>query len=135
AFKIVADPHGRLTYFRVYSGTLEKGGTVLNTRTGKKERIGRIVEMHANERIDRDAVYAGHIVAGIGLKDTRTGDTLCDPGAPIVLEQLEGPEPVIQVAGEPKTKADQAKLAKALYSLSEEDPTFQVRTDDETGQP
>jgi elongation factor G len=134
AFKIVADPHGKLTYFRVYSGALEKGGTVLNARTGKKERIGRIVEMHANDREDKDAVFAGHIVAGIGLKDTRTGDTLCDPGHPIVLEKLEFPEPVIHVAVEPKTKADQDKLAKALYSLSEEDPTFQVRTDDETGQ-
>jgi len=134
AFKIVADPHGKLTYFRVYSGTLDKGGTVLNTRTGKKERIGRIVEMHANDREDKDAVFAGQIVAGIGLKDTRTGDTLCDDKHPIVLEQLEFPEPVIHVAVEPKTKADQDKLARALYSLSEEDPTFQVRTDEETGQ-
>jgi len=134
AFKIVADPHGKLTYFRVYSGTLDKGGTVLNTRTGKKERIGRIVEMHANDREDKDAVFAGQIVAGIGLKDTRTGDTLCDDKNPIVLEQLEFPEPVIHVAVEPKTKADQDKLARALYSLSEEDPTFQVRTDEETGQ-
>jgi elongation factor G len=134
AFKIVADPHGKLTYFRVYSGSLEKGGTILNTRTGKKERVGRIVEMHANDREDKDAVFAGHIVAGIGLKDTRTGDTLCDDKHPIVLELLEFPEPVIHVAVEPKTKADQDKLAKALYSLSEEDPTFQVRTDDETGQ-
>jgi elongation factor G len=134
AFKIVADPHGRLTYFRVYSGSLEKGGTVLNTRTGKKERVGRIVEMHANDREDQEAVFAGHIVAGIGLKDTRTGDTLCNDKHPIVLEQLEFPEPVIHVAVEPKTKADQDKLAKALYSLSEEDPTFQVRTDEETGQ-
>jgi elongation factor G len=134
AFKIVADPHGKLTYFRVYSGSLEKGGTILNTRTGKKERVGRIVEMHANDREDKDAVFAGHIVAGIGLKDTRTGDTLCDDKHPIVLELLEFPEPVIHVAVEPKTKADQDKLAKALYSLSEEDPTFQVRTDEETGQ-
>ncbi len=134
AFKIVADPHGRLTYFRVYSGILNKGDMVLNTRTGKKERVGRIVEMHANDREDQDLVYAGHIVAGIGLKDTRTGDTLCDEKAPIVLEKLEFPEPVIQLAVEPKTKADQDKLAKALYSLSEEDPTFQVRTDEETGQ-
>ncbi|MFP3906719.1 MAG: elongation factor G [Acidimicrobiales bacterium] len=134
AFKIVADPHGKLTYFRVYSGKLEKGDTVLNARTGKKERVGRIVEMHANDREDKDAVFAGHIVAGIGFKDTRTGDTLCDPGHPIVLEQLEFPEPVIHVAVEPKTKADQDKLAKALFSLSEEDPTFQVRTDEETGQ-
>ena len=134
AFKIVSDPHGRLTYFRVYSGVLNKGDMVLNTRTGKKERVGRIVEMHANDREDKDAVFAGHIVAGIGLKDPRTGDPLCDEKSPIVLEQLEFPEPVIHVAVEPKTKADQDKLAKALYSLSEEDPTFQVRTDEDTGQ-
>ncbi|MEL7210747.1 MAG: EF-Tu/IF-2/RF-3 family GTPase, partial [Actinomycetota bacterium] len=134
AFKIVADPHGKLTYFRVYSGTLPKGDAVLNTRTSKKERVGRLLAMHANHREDKDAVHAGDIVAGIGLKDTRTGDTLCDPDAPIVLEELEFPEPVIHVAVEPKTKADQDKLGKALYSLSEEDPTFQVRTDHETGQ-
>jgi elongation factor G len=134
AFKIVADPHGKLTYFRVYSGSLEKGGTVLNSRTGKKERVGRLVQMHANHREDIDVVYAGDIVAGIGLKDTRTGDTLCDEKSPIVLEQLEFPEPVIHVAVEPKTKADQEKLSKALSALSEEDPTFQVRTDEETGQ-
>jgi elongation factor G len=135
AFKIMSDPHvGRLTYFRVYSGTLEKGGTVLNTRSGKKERIGRILEMHANDRQDRDHVVAGDIVAGIGFKDTRTGDSLCDPANPIVLEALEFPEPVIHVAVEPKTKADQDKMAKALQSLAEEDPTFQVRTDDETAQ-
>ncbi len=134
AFKIVADPHGKLTYFRVYSGTAPKGGQVLNVRTGKKERIGRILEMHANHSEDKDAVFAGDIVAAIGLKDTRTGDTLADPANPIVLEQLEFPEPVIHVAVEPKTKADQDKMGRALYSLSEEDPTFQVRTDDETGQ-
>ena len=134
AFKIVADPHGKLTYFRVYSGTLEKGGTVLNTRSGNKERVGRLLEMHAAAREDRDAIFTGDIVAGIGMKDTRTGDTLCDPGAPIVLEQLEFPEPVIHVAVEPKTKADQDKLGKALQSLSEEDPTFQVRTDEETAE-
>jgi elongation factor G len=134
AFKIVSDPHGKLTYFRVYSGIAPKGGQVLNVRTGKKERIGRILEMHANHREDKDAVFAGDIVAAIGLKDTRTGDTLCDPANPIVLEELEFPEPVIHVAVEPKTKADQDKLGKALYALSEEDPTFQVRTDQETGQ-
>jgi elongation factor G len=134
AFKIVADPHGKLTYFRVYSGTAPKGGQVLNVRTGKKERIGRILEMHANHSEDKDAVFAGDIVAAIGFKDTRTGDTLTDPTDPIVLEQLEFPEPVIHVAVEPKTKADQDKMGKALYSLSEEDPTFQVRTDEETGQ-
>jgi elongation factor G len=134
AFKIVADPHGKLTYFRVYSGSAPKGGQVLNVRTGKKERLGRILEMHANHSEDKDAVYTGDIVAAIGLKDTRTGDTLADAANPIVLEQLEFPEPVIHVAVEPKTKADQDKMSKALYSLSEEDPTFQVRTDDETGQ-
>jgi elongation factor G len=134
AFKIVADPHGKLTYFRVYSGKLEKGSQVLNSRTENKERVGRLLLMHANHREDLDFVEAGDIIAGIGLKDTRTGDTLCDPGAPIVLEQLEFPEPVIHVAVEPKTKSDQDKLGKALYALSEEDPTFQVRTDEETGE-
>jgi elongation factor G len=135
AFKIMTAPHvGKLTYFRVYSGTLEKGGTVVNSRTGNKERIGRVLEMHANEQIEQEAVYAGDIVAGIGLKDTRTGDTLSDPTNPITLESLEFPEPVIQVAVEPKTKADQDKMSKALYALSEEDPTFRVQTDEETGQ-
>ena len=134
AFKIVSDPHGKLTYFRVYSGTLPKGGQVLNTRTGKKERVGRLLEMHANHREDKDAVFTGDIVAGIGLKGTRTGDTLCDLANPIVLEELEFPEPVIQVAVEPKTKADQDKLGKALMALAEEDPTFQVRTDEEVAQ-
>jgi elongation factor G len=135
AFKIMTDPHvGKLTYFRVYSGTLEKGGQVLNSRSGSKERIGRLLEMHANDRQDVDAVFAGDIVAGIGIKNTRTGDTLCDPNQPIVLEALEFPEPVIHVAVEPKTKADQDKMSKALAALSEEDPTFQVRTDEETGQ-
>ncbi len=135
AFKIMTAPHvGKLTYFRVYSGKLEKGGTVLNSRSGNKERIGRVLEMHANEQIEQDAVYAGDIVAGIGLKDTRTGDTLSDPSDPIVLESLEFPDPVIQVAVEPKTKADQDKMSKALYALSEEDPTFRVQTDEETAQ-
>jgi elongation factor G len=135
AFKIMTDPHvGRLTYFRVYSGTLEKGGQVLNPRTGSKERIGRLLEMHANDRQDLDEVFAGDIVAGIGFKGTKTGDTLCVPGSPIVLEELIFPEPVIHVAVEPKTKADQDKMAKALQALSEEDPTFQVRSDEETGQ-
>jgi elongation factor G len=134
AFKIVADPHGKLTYFRVYSGRLDKGGQVLNSRTTNKERVGRLLLMHSNQREDLDSVQAGDIVAGIGLKNTRTGDTLCDPANPIVLEELEFPEPVIQLAVEPKTKNDQDKMGKALYSLSEEDPTFQVRTDDETGQ-
>jgi elongation factor G len=134
AFKIVADPHGKLTYFRVYSGQLDKGGTVLNSRTGKKERVGRLLLMHANNREDLDSVGVGDIVAGIGFKDTRTGDTLCDEKAGVVLENLVFPEPVIHVAVEPKTKADQDKMGKALYSLAEEDPTFQVRTDEETGE-
>jgi elongation factor G len=134
AFKIVADPHGKLTYFRVYSGTLNKGDSVLNSRTGQKERVGRILLMHANNREDLDSVSAGDIVAGIGLKNTRTGDTISDEKDPIILENLVFPEPVIQVAVEPKTKADQDKMGKALYSLAEEDPTFQVKSDEETGQ-
>jgi elongation factor G len=135
AFKIMTAPHvGKLTYFRVYSGQLEKGGTVYNTRSGDKERIGRLLEMHANDQIEQEAVYAGDIVAGIGIKNTRTGDTLCDPSNVIVLESLEFPDPVIHVAVEPKTKADQDKMSKALFALSEEDPTFQVRTDEETAQ-
>ena len=135
AFKIMTAPHvGRLAYFRVYSGCLEKGGQVLNSRTGNKERAGRLLEMHANHQEDVDVARAGDIVAAIGLKNVRTGDTLCDPSQPLVLEKLEFPEPVIHVAVEPKTKVDQDKMGKALYSLSEEDPTFQVRTDHETGQ-
>ena len=135
AFKIMTDPHvGKLTYFRVYSGTLDKGSAVLNTRSGSKERIGRILEMHANDREDRDEVRTGDIVAGIGLKNTRTGDTLCSPDHPIVLEQVEFPVPVIHVAVEPRSKADQDKMSKALGALAEEDPTFSVRTDEETGQ-
>jgi len=135
AFKIMTDPHvGKLIYFRVYSGSLEKGSQVMNARTTSKERLGRLLEMHANDRQDLDAVFAGDIVAGIGLKNTKTGDTLCAPGAPIVLEELVFPEPVIHVAVEPKTKADQDKMSKALFALSEEDPTFQVRSDEETGQ-
>jgi elongation factor G len=135
AFKIMTAPHvGKLIYFRVYSGKLEKGGTVYNTRSGDKERIGRLLEMHANDQIEQEAVYAGDIVAGIGIKNTRTGDTLTDPSDVIVLESLEFPDPVIHVAVEPKTKADQDKMSKALFALSEEDPTFQVRTDEETAQ-
>ena len=135
AFKIMSDPHvGKLTYFRVYSGTLEKGGAVVNSSKDRKERVGRLLQMHANHREDKEAVFAGDIVAAVGLKQTTTGDTLCDPNAPIVLESLEFPEPVIHVAVEPKTKDAQDKLSKALQSLSEEDPTFQVHTDDETGQ-
>jgi elongation factor G len=135
AFKIMTDPYvGRLTYLRVYSGTLEKGTTLLNSTKQNKERIGRILQMHANHREDKDAIFAGDIVAVVGLKSTTTGDTLCDPSHPIVLEQLEFPEPVVHVAVEPKTKADQDKLGKALFALSEEDPTFRVRSDEETGQ-
>jgi elongation factor G len=135
AFKIMTDPHvGKLTYFRVYSGSLDKGGTVVNSTNGNKERIGRILQMHANHREDVEAVFTGDIAAGIGFKNTRTGDSLSAPGAEIVLENLEFPEPVIHVAVEPKTKVDQDKMGKALYALSEEDPTFQVRTDEDTGQ-
>ncbi len=136
AFKIMTDPYvGKLTYLRVYSGTLNKGDTVINTTKGmKKERLGRLLQMHANNREDRDTIRTGDIVAAVGLKQVTTGDTLSDMDAPIQLETLEFPEPVIHVAVEPKTKADQEKLSKALYSLSEEDPTFRVRTDEETGQ-
>jgi elongation factor G len=135
AFKIMTDPYvGKLTYVRVYSGTLTKGSAVLNSTKDRKERVGRILQMHANHREDKDAIFTGDIVAVVGLKQTTTGDTLCDPDHPVILEALEFPEPVIHVAVEPKTKADQDKLGKALYSLSEEDPTFRVRTDDETGQ-
>jgi elongation factor G len=135
AFKIMTDPYvGKLTYLRVYSGTLRKGGSVTNTTKDRKERIGRLLQMHANHREDKDAIFAGDIVAAVGLKQTTTGDTLSDPAHPIVLEALEFPEPVIHVAVEPKTKADQDKLSKALFALSEEDPTFRVRTDEETAQ-
>ena len=136
AFKIMTDPYvGKLTYLRVYSGTLGKGDTIVNTtKDGKKERIGRILQMHANSREDLDVARTGDIIAAVGLKQTTTGDTLSDPSNPIVLEALEFPEPVIHVAVEPKTKADQDKLGKALYALSEEDPTFRVRTDEETAQ-
>jgi elongation factor G len=135
AFKVMSDPHvGKLTYFRVYSGTLETGSYVYNSTKDNKERVGRILRMHANTREDIDAIYSGDIVAAIGLKRTSTGDTLCDPDKPIVLEAIDFPEPVIHVAVEPKTKSDQDKLGKALMALSEEDPTFQVRTDEETGQ-
>jgi elongation factor G len=134
AFKIVADPYGKLTYFRIYSGKLEKGSEVYNSTKDRKERIGRILRMHANQREDIEVAYAGDIVAGLGFKQTTTGDTLCDRANPIVLERMEFPEPVISVAIEPKTKQDQDKLGKALSSLSDEDPTFQVRTDEDTGQ-
>jgi elongation factor G len=135
AFKIMTDPFvGKLTYVRVYSGTLQKGDSITNSTKDKKERVGRILQMHANHREDKDAIFAGDIMAIVGLKNTTTGDTLSDQRRPIVLEALEFPEPVIHVAVEPKTKADQDKLSRALYSLSEEDPTFRVRSDEETGQ-
>ncbi|HVB52238.1 MAG TPA: elongation factor G [Acidimicrobiales bacterium] len=136
AFKIMTDPYvGKLTYLRVYSGTLEKGDTVINTTKGmKRERLGRLLLMHANNREDLDTIRTGDIVAAVGLKQVTTGDTLSDPDQPIQLETLTFPEPVIHVAVEPKTKVDQEKLGKALYALSEEDPTFRVRTDQETGQ-
>ena len=135
AFKVMTDPFvGRLTFFRVYSGIVEKGATVLNSTKGKKERMGRILQMHANKREEIEQVYCGDIAAAVGLKDTTTGDTLCAEDAPIVLEQMEFPEPVISVAVEPKTKNDQEKMGIALSKLAEEDPTFRVRTDEETGQ-
>jgi elongation factor G len=135
AFKIMSDPHkGKLTYARIYSGKLNKGSSVLNSTKDRKERVGRILQMHANHEEDRPAAFSGDIVAFVGLKDTTTGDTLCDPNSAIVLESLEFPEPVIHVAVEPKTKNDQDKLSKALQSLSDEDPTFQVHSDEETGQ-
>jgi elongation factor G len=135
AFKIMADPYvGKLTYVRVYSGKLEAGSRVLNTNTGKTERIGRILMMHANEREDVTEVYAGDIAAAVGIKQVYTGDTLCAPDKAIRLETMEFPEPVISVAIEPKTKSDQEKMSVALGRLAEEDPTFQVRTNEETGQ-
>jgi elongation factor G len=134
AFKIATDPYGNLTYFRVYSGTLEKGSYVYNARTMRKERIGRILRMHANHREDIDAIGAGDIAAAVGLTDTRTGDTLCDEKQPIILENIVFPEPVIHQAIEPKTKGDQDKLGIALQRLGQEDPTFRMRTDPETQQ-
>jgi elongation factor G len=135
AFKVMSDPFvGKLTYFRVYSGKLQAGGRVLNSVTGRTERVGRILMMHANHREEQDEIYAGDIAAGVGLKQTSTGDTLCAPDAPVVLETISFPEPVVHVSIEPKTKADQEKLGVALARLAEEDPTFQVRTDEETGQ-
>jgi elongation factor G len=135
AFKIMADPYvGKLTYFRVYSGTLEAGGRVLNVSTGRTERVGRILMMQANEREELKQVYAGDIAAAVGIKQVVTGDTLAAPDRPIKLEMIEFPEPVIKVAIEPKTKADQEKMSTALARLAEEDPTFQVRTNEETGQ-
>jgi elongation factor G len=135
AFKIMADPHlGKLTYIRIYSGTLEAGTQVLNSIKGRKERIGKIYQMHANKREERPSAVAGQIVAVMGLKDTTTGDTLSAQDAPVILESMTFPAPVINVAIEPKTKGDQEKLGTAIQRLAEEDPTFQVRTDEETGQ-
>ncbi len=135
AFKIVTDPYvGKLTYFRIYSGQVDAGTVVLNARTNKKERIGRLLQMHANKREDRETIYAGEIAAAVGLKSTGTGDTLCDLKLPIQLESMKFPEPVISVAIEPKTKVDDEKLGSALQKLADEDPTFRVRTDPETGQ-
>jgi elongation factor G len=135
AFKLMTDPFvGQLTFVRVYSGVLKKGDTVYNPIRGKKERIGRIVQMHANERQEVDEILAGDIAACIGLKDVTTGESLCDPSKPIILERMVFPEPVIHVAVEPKTKADQEKMGIALGRLSAEDPSFRVRTDEESGQ-
>ncbi|MEX2621358.1 MAG: elongation factor G [Egibacteraceae bacterium] len=135
AFKIMSDPYvGKLTYFRVYSGQVNQGDQVINSTKDKKERFGRILQMHANHRVDRDAALTGDIVAAVGMKHTSTGDTLCDPDHPVLLETMDFPEPVIDIAIEPKTKADQQKLGTSLQKLAEEDPTFRVRTDDETGQ-
>ena len=135
AFKVMSDPYvGKLTYFRVYSGKVKAGDRVLNVSTGKTERVGRLLQMHANHREEREQIGAGEIVAAVGLKNTTTGDTLAVESAPIRLESIVFPEPVISVAIEPKTKADQDKLSQALQRLTEEDPTFRVRTDEETGQ-
>ena len=135
AFKIMTDPYvGRLAFFRVYSGTAEAGKTVMNSTKGQRERLGRILQMHANHREDISQVYSGDIAAAVGLKNTTTGDTLCDEKDPIVLESMEFPEPVIRVAIEPKTKAGQEKMDIALGKPAEEDPTFKAYTDEETGQ-
>jgi elongation factor G len=135
AFKIMSDQHlGKLTYIRIYSGTLEAGQSVLNSAKGRRERVGKIYQMHANKREERGSAIAGQIVAVMGLKDTTTGDTLCDQGSPVILESMTFPAPVINVAIEPRTKGDQDKLGTAIQRLAEEDPTFQVRTDEETGQ-
>ena len=135
AFKIMSDPYvGRLTYLRVYSGTLKSGDQVVNATRDRKERVGRILQMHANHREDKESVFAGDIVAIVGLKHTLTGDTLCDPSDPVLLEEMNFPAPVIDVAIEPKSKADSDKLGSALQKLSEEDPTFRVHSDEETGQ-
>jgi elongation factor G len=135
AFKVMSDPFvGKLTYFRIYSGRVQAGARVLNSATGRTERVGRILMMHANDREEQEEIYSGDIAAGVGLKQTSTGDTLCAPDAPIVLETIHFPEPVVHVSIEPRTRADQEKMGVALARLAEEDPTFQIRTDDETGQ-
>jgi elongation factor G len=135
AFKIMTDPYvGKLTYFRVYSGTLDSGQTLLNSTSGKRERIGRLLEMHANKREEVKTVHAGYIAAAVGLKQTKTGDTLCDSDHPLLLEEMTFPDPVISVAIEPNSKGDQDKLGLSLTKLADEDPTFRVRTDEETGQ-
>jgi elongation factor G len=135
AFKIMTDPYvGKLTFFRVYSGSIQTGNQVVNTATGQKERIGRLVQMHANKREEVSEVYAGDIAAGIGMKKVTTGNTLCDPRYPLVLEAMQFPEPVVDVAIEPKSRADEEKLGVALQRLAEEDPTFRVRTDEDTSQ-
>ena len=135
AFKVMTDPFvGRLTFFRVYTGIVEKGSYVLNSTKGQKERMGRLLQMHANKREEKEIVYCGDIAAVVGLKNTTTGDTLCDEKNPIILEKMEFPDPVISVAVEPKTKADQEKMGIALAKLAEEDPTFRVKSDEETGQ-
>ena len=135
AFKIMTDPFvGKLAYFRVYSGTLKSGSYILNTTKNKKERVGRILQMHANKRTELDEVYAGDIAAAVGFKFTATGDTICDDQHPVILESMEFPDPVIELAIEPKTKAGQDKLGQALAKLAEEDPTFKAHTNEETGQ-
>ena len=135
AFKVATDPYvGKLTYFRVYSGSLKSGQQVYNSRQGRKERITKILRMHANHREEIDEVVAGDIVAGVGLKETVTGDTLCNEEQPILLESMNFPEPVVDVAIEPKTKADQDRIGDSLKRLAEEDPTFRTRIEEETGQ-
>src|SRR6185295_6128809 len=135
AFKIMTDPYvGTLTFLRVYSGVLSSGSYVYNSVKGKKERIGRLLKMHANKREDIKEVYAGDIAAAVGLRDTTTGDTLCDENKPIVLERMEFPDPVISIAIEPKTKADQERLGGSLQKLAAEDPSFRISTNSETGQ-
>merc|ERR1719502_40441 len=135
AFKIMTDPFvGTLTFTRIYSGVLEKGSSVLNSVKGKKERIGRMLEMSANDRTDIDIARAGDIIAIAGCKDTTTGETLCDPDSPVILEKMDFPEPVIKVSVEPKTKADQDKMTTALIKLAQEDPSFRFSRDEESGQ-